>query len=163
GVSEAAMLALLHVKGRLAQREGHEIQAGVARMAADGEDRGKRRLQALVLAAFGRDMRLQEGRVGLKLGGEQEGHVQHARPLGKALADALLFGGGIRGDSGHGRSRSEIPGNTSKRLKTPQTPAAWASCFYPLRGGKTTAGGRGETPFPPVVLLAALLNLGLGA
>ena len=43
---------------------------------------------------------LQEVRVGLELGGQQEGYRLRCRALRKALTDTLLFGEGVR----HGRS-----------------------------------------------------------
>ena len=110
-VGKAALLAFLDVERRLAQRVADELQARVARVAADREDRSERGLQALVLARFPRHHSLQKGGKGLQLRGKQERHVQHGSPLGEALADALTFGEGI----GHECSRSVV----GMRGKTP--------------------------------------------
>ena len=52
-VGEAALLAFDDVEGRRQQREAHELEAGIARVARDREDRRERGLQALVLACVG--------------------------------------------------------------------------------------------------------------
>src|SRR5439155_3370185 len=91
-IGQAALLALLDVERRLAQRIADELQARVLRVAHDREDRGKRRLQALVLAPLGRHVRLEECRVGLELGRDEERHFLHDRPLREALADAFTLG-----------------------------------------------------------------------
>jgi hypothetical protein len=92
-VGQPALLAFLHVEGRLAERIADEFQARVPRVAGDGEDRGESGLQALILAFFRKHCRLQESRVGLELGRQKKRHVEHARALGEALADAFFFGG----------------------------------------------------------------------
>ncbi len=101
GEGEAALLALDHVEGRLAERVAHELQAGVARVAGDREDRGERRLQAHLAAVVTGDFGLQEFGVRVDLRGEEEGHVEDGRALGEALADALLLGERV----GHGGSK----------------------------------------------------------
>ena len=53
-VREAALLAFDDVERRRQQREAHELEPGVARVARDREDRRERGLQAFVLARFGR-------------------------------------------------------------------------------------------------------------
>ena len=74
-----------------------ELEPGVARVARDREDRRERGLQAFVLARVGRRYRLQERAVRRELRLQQERHLQHARALGEALADALLFGERVGG------------------------------------------------------------------
>src|SRR5207237_9047366 len=91
-VGKAALLAFLDVERRLAERVAHELEPRVLRVADDREDRGKRRLQALVLAALRRHVRLQERGIGLELGRDEERHFLHDRPLREALADAFTLG-----------------------------------------------------------------------
>src|SRR5690242_15972576 len=64
--SEAALLAFLDVERRLAERVAHELEARVARVADDREDRGERRLQAFVAPPLGGHVRLQESGIGLR-------------------------------------------------------------------------------------------------
>ncbi len=53
-VRQAALLAFDDVEGRRQQRKAHELEAGVARVARDREDRRERGLQAFVLALVSR-------------------------------------------------------------------------------------------------------------
>src|SRR5216684_3685020 len=92
-VGQPALLALLDVEGRLAERVADEFEPRVPRVAGDGEDRGERRLQAFVLAFFRQHCRLQESRVGIELGRQKKRHAQNARALGEALANAFFLGG----------------------------------------------------------------------
>ena len=85
GEGQPALLALLDVERRRAQRVAHELEARIARMALDREDRGERRLQTLVLAALGSDLGLQEGRVRFDLRRQQKRHRQHVARLAKLL------------------------------------------------------------------------------
>jgi hypothetical protein len=96
GEGQAALLAFLDIEGRLAEGVIDELQACIAAMAGDREDRGEGGLQALVAALHRRNVRLQERQVGLQLGCQQEWHVQNTRALGEALADALFLGVGVR-------------------------------------------------------------------
>ena len=59
-------------------------------------------VQADHAAVVGRHLGLQELRVRVELRRKQEGHIQHGRALGEALADALLLGERI----GHGGSEN---------------------------------------------------------
>ena len=107
GKGEAALLALLDVERRLAQREADEFQTRVLRMALDRENRGESRLQPFVLALLRRHRRLQERGEGIELRGEQERHVQHGCAFGEALADTLFLGRGVsNGSGGHNSSSS---------------------------------------------------------
>ena len=99
---EAALLAFDDVERRRQQREAHELEPGVARVARDREDRRERGLQALVLALVSLREFLQERAIGRELRFEEERHLQDACALGEALADAFLFGKGI-GRSVRGR------------------------------------------------------------
>src|SRR3989338_7849413 len=60
------------------------------------EYRRKRGLEALIAALRRLHVGLQEARVGLDLRCQQKGHVEDVGPLGKAFANALFFGIGIR-------------------------------------------------------------------
>src|SRR6185295_8701167 len=91
-VREAALLALLHVERRLAQEVADELEARIARMADDREDRGKRSLQPLVAARLRRHVRLEKAGVGLELGRDEERRLLDDRPLREALADAFTLG-----------------------------------------------------------------------
>ena len=95
-VREAALLAFGDVERGRQQREADVLEPRVAGVAGDRENRRERGLQALVLARFGRGVRLQERPVGRELRFEQERHLEHACPFGKALADALLLGERVR-------------------------------------------------------------------
>src|SRR5207237_8274940 len=95
-----------------AERIAYELETRVPGVADDREDRGKRRLQALVFASLGRHVRLQESGVGLELGRDEEGHFLHDRPLREALADAFTLGQGI----GHLRSWSPTAEEQRKNL-----------------------------------------------
>jgi hypothetical protein len=92
GISQAALLAFDDVEHRRAQGVADEIQAGIAAMADDGEDRLEGRLQARILALCGRRELLQKLEERLNLGGQQVRQGQDADALGEALADAFLFG-----------------------------------------------------------------------
>ena len=75
------------------QREAHELEPGVARVARDREDRRERGLQALVLALLGgREFACRNARYDASCVSSRNGTSQDARALGEALADALLFG-----------------------------------------------------------------------
>jgi hypothetical protein len=65
-------------------------------MGDDREYRGEGGLQALIATLGRRHIGLQEARIGLNLRRQQEGHVKDVGPLGKALANALFLGIGIR-------------------------------------------------------------------
>jgi len=91
-VREPPLLALGDVERRSEQRIADVLEPRVARVARDRENRRERCLQTLVLPGVGRRVRLQERAVRRELGLEQERHVQHARALREALADALLLG-----------------------------------------------------------------------
>src|SRR5262245_19557168 len=75
-------------------------------MALDRENAPERRLQALGLAAIGRDRRLQKSRIGVELRRQQKRHRQHVVALGKALANAFFLGKGVRHVSSRKESRS---------------------------------------------------------
>src|SRR6267142_2460128 len=113
-VGEAALLALLHVERRLAERVADELEPRVLGMADDREDRGERRLQALVLAALGRHVRLEERGVGLELGRDEERHLLHDRPLREALADAFTLGQRIGHEGSWPREWGKDKGKTPK-------------------------------------------------
>ena len=87
------------------QREAHELEAGVARVARDREDRRERGLQAFVLARLRRRAFLQERAIRRELGLQQKRHLQHARALGEALPDAFLFGKRVGRSSGRRHMR----------------------------------------------------------
>src|SRR3954470_680072 len=91
-IGEAALLALLHVERRLAERIADELEPRVLRMADDREDRGERGLQALVATSLRRHVRLKKAGIGLELGRNEERHFLHDRPLREALADAFTLG-----------------------------------------------------------------------
>ena len=110
-VREAALLALDDVERRRQQREADELEAGVARVARDREDRRERGLQAFVLARVGRGELLQERAIRRELRFEEERHLEHARALREALADALLLGKGV------GRSRGSRHSVGSSHLR----------------------------------------------
>ncbi len=114
GVCQAALLAFLDVERRLAQRVADELEPRILRMADDREDRGERCLQALVPAALGRHMRLQERGIGLELGRDQERHFLHDRPLGEALADAFTLGQRIGHEGSWPRQRGIDKGKAPK-------------------------------------------------
>src|SRR6266849_2729392 len=82
----------MDVERRRAKRVADEREPCVRRGADYREDRGERRLQALVPSSLGRHVRLQERGVGLELGRDQERHFLHDRPLREALADAFTLG-----------------------------------------------------------------------
>ena len=130
-IGEAALLAFGDVERRRQQREAHVLEPGVARVARDREDRRERGLQAFVLARVGRGVRLQERPVGRKLRFEQERHLEHARPLGEALADALLLGKRIRL---HGRhfSRHSILRLTERLVGSIALPGVVVGLYQPL-------------------------------
>ncbi len=104
GVGQPALLALTHVKRRLAERERNELESREARMADDREDRGKRRLQALVLAMLRRNVRLQERSERFELRRDQKRHVQHGGALREALADTFTLSKGIRHECSRSKS-----------------------------------------------------------
>ncbi len=89
---KAALLAFLHVEGRFAQIEMHELEPRVSAVAGDREDRIEGCFETVVDARCRRGLRLQERSIGLDLGGEQIGNVQHGIALGEAFADTFLLG-----------------------------------------------------------------------
>ena len=97
---KSALLTLDDVKRWLAEVVADEFQTGVAGMRDDRENRGKRSLQAFVLAVGNCCIFLQEFAEGLQLRRQEVGHLENAGTFGEALADALLLGEGV----GHGNS-----------------------------------------------------------
>ena len=141
GKGEAALLALLDVERRLAQREADEFQARILRMALDRENRGKRRLQPFVLALFRRHRRLQKRGEGIELRGQQERHVQYGRALGEALADTLFLGRSVvDGSGGHNSSSSGCRSHrirksgVTRQESAMQNAVGLITLFKPLRG-----------------------------
>jgi hypothetical protein len=103
----------------------------------DREDRSESGLQALIATLRRRDVRLQEGQIGFKLGRQQEGHVQHARALGEALADALFLGIGVR-HIGSGGEKSIFSCQLLRYRKRP-FPGNWQLETGNFRKGKGLA------------------------
>ena len=91
-VGEAALLALAHVERRLGHVVFDELHLDHAVVRHDREGRDEGGLQALGLAFLRVNVFLQEGHVGLALHRQQVRHVEHARALAKALADAFALG-----------------------------------------------------------------------
>src|SRR6185436_1002767 len=109
-VGQAALLALLDVERRLAERIADELELRVSGMADDREDRGERGLQSFVAAAFGRHVRLEEAGVGLQLRRDEERHLLHDGALREAFADAFTLGQRI----GHKSPKTLICRTSSK-------------------------------------------------
>ena len=97
---KSALLTLDDVKRWLAEVVADEFQTGVAGMRDDRKNRGKRSLQAFILAVGNCRVFLQEFAEGLQLRRQEVGHLENAGAFGEALADALLLGEGV----GHGNS-----------------------------------------------------------
>ncbi len=154
--SQAALLAFLYVKGGFAQRVIYELQPSVAAMARDRKDRGKGGLQALIAALRRRDVRLQESQVGLQLSGQQERHIEHARTLGKALADAFFLGIGVR-HIGSGGEKSVF----SCQLHAAPCCPMQAAGNWKLGLSSKAKGWRSKPPAQPAK--TALLDLGFRA
>jgi len=79
------LLTFSNIECRLAQHEADELETRIAGMRNNRKNRGKRGLQAFVLAFFSGDFRLQESGKGLELGRKQERNIKHAGALGKTL------------------------------------------------------------------------------
>ena len=151
-IGEAALLALGDVERGREQREAHVFEPRVAGVAGDREDRRERGLQAFVLARLGRGVRLQERTVGRELRFEQEGHLQHAGPLGKALADALLLGKRVRL---HGRhfGRHSILRFTERLVGSIALPGVVVGLYQPLADdGAFALSHAGRRPTMPCLL-----------
>ena len=67
GKSQAALLAFLDVKRRLAKTIFGKLQTRIAGVGNNGENRGKRRLQAMIIPCGWRQISLQKLRVRVKL------------------------------------------------------------------------------------------------
>jgi len=117
GEGQAPLLTFLDVEGGLGQLVADELQPGIAGMGNDGEDGAESGLKPLIATLGGGQFRLQEGRIGFQLGGQQERHVEHACTLGKTLADAFFLGVGV----GHGRSELRKQ-NSSKEVGSADVP-----------------------------------------
>ena len=99
GIGDAAQLAFLDIKQRLAQHIMHKFQAGIAIVAHNRENRIKGCLKAFFIAFVVGLFQLQKLGVGIQLGGQQKRHFQYIGTLGKTFANAFFFGKGVR----HGR------------------------------------------------------------
>jgi len=128
GVVEAALLALLDVKGRRAKVVADELEPCVARVADDREDGVERRLQTFVATVLDRHTLLQEGAIGIELGRQQIRYREYAVALGEAFADTLLFREGV----GHDISgdQTNVWGGREavmKRTPPPDRPSGWSA------------------------------------
>ena len=99
-VGEPSQLAFSDVKLGLLQLVAEELQTGITVVARDREDGSEGCLQAVILTAFGLDIRLKEFFVAAKLHFQQGGHFKDARTRSKTLPNAFLFSERVRhGDS----------------------------------------------------------------
>ena len=95
-VGNTAQLALRNIKQRLAQNIMDKIQLGIAVVAQNRKNRGKRSLQPFfVFALIKRAVLLQEFTVRFQLRGQQIRHIQYGIALGKTLTDAFFLGKGV--------------------------------------------------------------------
>ena len=149
GVGQAALLALLDVERRLAEREADELQP---RVAANGWLIGKIEVNAACspsfLRALRRHVRLQERGVGLELRREQERHLLHRGALGEALADALTSRSTSMGRSWMLRLRKTVVRGQERGGRGGRLAAAprWLAG---LPSKRRRAGGPGRSVWPP--------------
>src|SRR6185312_12618785 len=111
GIGEPAQLAFLDVEHRLAEPVAHVLERSVAGVARDREHALERSVQAHAVARVLGLFSLKERAIRVELDGEQVRRVEDARLLAKALADALLLGGGIglRGLTSERNKRASSP------------------------------------------------------
>ena len=89
---QATLLTFAHVEGRFSQVVADKLEACIAGMRRDREDRRKSGLQTLRTALCRRDSLLQKITEGVELGRQKVRYLEHRVTLRKALADALFLG-----------------------------------------------------------------------